>query len=69
MSNLAYKNNPNDVCFYCSHTYSVHFLHDKHVLESNEISDTTSGCRYVKSDGLTCICPGFRSANTNYNNQ
>jgi hypothetical protein len=69
MSNLSYQNNPNDVCFYCSHIYSVHFLDDKDVLASNDFSDTNSGCRNVNSDGSTCICPGFRSANTNYNNQ
>jgi hypothetical protein len=69
MSNLSYKNTPNDVCFYCSHIYSIHFLNDKQVSASNDYSDTHSGCRYVNSDGSTCICPGFRSANTNYNNQ
>ena len=69
MSDLSYKNNPNDLCFYCSHIYSLHFLDNKHVFESNELSDSHSGCSYVNSDGSTCICPGFRSANTNSKNQ
>ena len=69
MSDVSYKNNPNDLCFYCSHKYSMHFLYNKDVFKSNENSDTHSGCSYVNSDGRTCICPGFRSANTNYNNQ
>lgn len=69
MSDLSHKNNPNDLCFYCSHIYSVHFLYNKHVFESNERSDTHSGCSYVNTDGSTCICPGFRWANINSNIQ
>ena len=67
MSDITHNNNPNDICFYCSHIYSVHFLHDPQVFESNELSNTHAGCSHVNSDGSSCICPGFRSANTNYN--
>jgi hypothetical protein len=61
-------NNPDEVCFYCSHIYSVHYLYNKQVFVSNEVSDTHAGCSYVNSDGTKCVCPGFRSAKPNYNN-
>ena len=62
MSDQPPNNDPNDTCFYCSHTYSVHFINDPNSFERTEISDTHAGCNYNTSAGKSCICPGFRSS-------
>ena len=73
MSDLPYNNNPNDECFYCSHTYTFHFSSppDNSIQEGSSIEskkdphddDYPKGCSFVNNfDKSSCNCPGFRSS-------